>query len=116
MGDKAGINRSLNTIRTELEYLRDSGVIIPPQFQSIMAQLPQPGGAPSPYVDPRYAQGANYVDPVNLAAATQDPNHPANPNHPKHNEWAKKLGGKLGNAFVFGAGATAGGDLVNSIF
>ena len=34
----------------------------------------------------------------------------------QHNEWAKKLGGKLGNAFVFGAGATAGGDLVNSIF
>ena len=40
MGDKAGINRSLSTIRTELEYLRDSGVVSPPQFQSIMAQLP----------------------------------------------------------------------------
>lgn len=40
MGDKAGINRSLNNVRTELEYLRDSGVLAPPQFQSIMAQLP----------------------------------------------------------------------------
>ncbi len=40
MADKAGINRSLSTIRTELEYLRDSGVVSPPQFQSIMAQLP----------------------------------------------------------------------------
>ena len=40
MGDKAAINRSLNNVRTELEYLRDSGVLVPPQFQSIMAQLP----------------------------------------------------------------------------
>ena len=40
MGDKAGINRSLNNVRTELEYLRDSGVLVPAQFQSIMAQLP----------------------------------------------------------------------------
>lgn len=40
MGDKAGINRSLNNVRTELEYLRDSGVLAPPQFQSIMAQIP----------------------------------------------------------------------------
>ncbi len=40
MGDKAGINRSLNNVRTELEYLRDSGVLHPQQFQSIMAQLP----------------------------------------------------------------------------
>ena len=40
MADKAQINRSLNTIRTELEYLRDSGVLAPPQFNSIAAQLP----------------------------------------------------------------------------
>ena len=40
MTDKAQINRSLNTIRTELEYLRDAGVLAPPQFNSIAAQLP----------------------------------------------------------------------------
>ena len=40
MADKAAANRSVNTIRTELEYLRDSGVLNPAQFQSIMAQLP----------------------------------------------------------------------------
>lgn len=34
----------------------------------------------------------------------------------QHGEWAKKLGEKFGNAAVFGAGATAGSDLVNSIF
>lgn len=33
----------------------------------------------------------------------------------QHGAWAKKLGEKLGNAAIFGAGATAGGDLVNSI-
>jgi hypothetical protein len=40
MPDPAQVNRSLSTIRTELEYLRDAGVLYPPQLQSIMAQLP----------------------------------------------------------------------------
>lgn len=40
MPDTAQVNRSLSTIRTELEYLRDAGVLSPPQLQSIMAQLP----------------------------------------------------------------------------
>ncbi|KAL8695063.1 MAG: hypothetical protein Q9218_000431 [Villophora microphyllina] len=132
MGDKAGITRSLNNIKTELEYLRDSGVVQPPQFDSIMAQLPQ-NGVPSQYFDPRFAQGANHVDPSAISQASQDPSHPANPNHPKvsssrclvlniklivimkHGEWARKLGAKFGNAAVFGAGATAGSDLVNSV-
>ena len=103
MADKAAANRSLNTIRTELEYLRDSGIVNPAQFQSIMAQLPvsipffqdhrletnisqQPNGVPSQYIDPRYAPGGNYADPTpvsQIAQAAQDPNHPANPNHPK---------------------------------
>ena len=39
-GDPAAANRSLSTIRTELEYLRDSGMLHPEQFQSIMNQLP----------------------------------------------------------------------------
>lgn len=40
MPDVAQVNRSLSTIRTELEYLRDAGILSPPQLQSIMAQLP----------------------------------------------------------------------------
>lgn len=40
MLDTAQVNRSLSTIRTELEYLRDAGVLSPPQLQSIIAQLP----------------------------------------------------------------------------
>lgn len=38
--EPAAANRSLNTIRTELEFLRDSGLLNPAQFQSIMSQLP----------------------------------------------------------------------------
>ena len=38
--EPAAANRSLNTIRTELEFLRDSGLLNPAQFQSIMNQLP----------------------------------------------------------------------------
>jgi hypothetical protein len=40
MSDPAQINRSLGTIRTELEYLAAAGVLSPPQLQSIQAQLP----------------------------------------------------------------------------
>ena len=40
MPDAAQINRSLSSIRTELEFLQASNVLSPPQFQSIMAQLP----------------------------------------------------------------------------
>jgi len=113
MGDKAGINRSLNTIRTELEYLRDSGVVSNPQFQSINAQLPQPGGQPSPYVDPRYS-GQPQMNPSQIAQQAQDPNHPANPQNPHHHEWVKNLAEKFGNAAVWGGGATMGSDIVNS--
>jgi hypothetical protein len=44
MSDPAQINRSLSTIRTELEYLASSGVLAPPQLQSIQAQLPVSSG------------------------------------------------------------------------
>lgn len=40
MVDPAQVNRSLSTIRTELEFLQASNVLNPAQFQSIMAQLP----------------------------------------------------------------------------
>ncbi|KAF2083936.1 hypothetical protein K490DRAFT_60017 [Saccharata proteae CBS 121410] len=116
MGDAPQTNRSLNTIRTELEYLRDSGVLSPPQYQSISAQLPQHGGAPSQYVDPYYQSGGQMLNPSQIAQQAQDPGHPAHPQNPKHHEWAKKLATQFGNAAVFGAGATAGSDLINKIF
>lgn len=112
MPDIAAVNRSLSTIRTELEYLRDAGVVSPPQFQSIMAQLPQPGGAPSPYVDPKFTSGQTF-NPAQISQQAQDPNNPAHPQNPKHHEWAKQLGAKFGNAALWGAGATFGSDMVN---
>ncbi|RFU30135.1 hypothetical protein B7463_g6199, partial [Scytalidium lignicola] len=116
MPDPAQINHSLSTIRTELEFLRDSGVLNPAQFQSINAQLPQHGGAPSQYVDPRYAGGAApKFDPSLIAQQAQDPSHPAHPKNPKHHEWAKNMASRFGSAMMFGAGATFGGDMVNDV-
>ncbi|KAL3427934.1 hypothetical protein PVAG01_01443 [Phlyctema vagabunda] len=113
MPDTAQINRSLSTVRTELEFLRDSNVVSPAQLQSILAQLPQQGGVPSQYVDPKYNPSAQPFDPSRVAQQAQDPNHPAHPSNPKHHEWAKNLAMKFGNAAMFGAGATFGGDMVN---
>ncbi|MCJ1306173.1 hypothetical protein MMC08_008991 [Hypocenomyce scalaris] len=110
MSDKAAITRSLQTLQTELAYLADSGVLSPPQLSSITAQLPQPGGVPSNYVDTHHG-----MNPGQIAQQAQDPANAAHPKNAKHHEWASKFAGRLGNAAVFGAGATMGRDLVNSI-
>ncbi|KAI5365057.1 hypothetical protein Slin15195_G045950 [Septoria linicola] len=44
-----------------------------------------------------------------------NPEHPAHKDHPKHHEFLKKLASKFGNAAVFGAGATAGSDMINGL-
>ena len=115
-----------------------SGVLGPAQFQSIMAQLPH-DGKQSEYADARYVNGGHVVDASEISKAAQNPEHPAHPQHPQvgpvsaikadvlktvcgpgltclqHGQWAKKLGGRLGNAAVFGAGASMGADLVHGI-
>jgi LAS seventeen-binding protein 1/2 len=50
-----------------------------------------------------------------MAQQAQDPNHPAHPQNPKHHEWVKSMATKFGNAAMFGAGATFGGDMVNDV-
>ncbi|KAE9375065.1 hypothetical protein N431DRAFT_336009 [Stipitochalara longipes BDJ] len=113
MPDAAQINRSLSSIRTELEFLQASNVLSPPQLQSILAQLPQ-NGQPSNYIDPRYNPNpAQQFNPGAMAQQAQDPSHPANPANPNHHEWIKNMAMKFGNAAMFGAGATFGGDMVN---
>jgi len=73
----------------------------PQQYQS----PPPPGPGPSnPYNSP--------VPPMAVAEQPVDGNKPPN----KGAEMGKKFGKKLGNAAIFGAGATLGADLVNSIF
>lgn len=83
MPEPAQINRSLSTIRTELEFLQQSGVLSGPQFQSIMAQLPGQNGAPSQYIDTKFAPGSQQFDPSRVAQQAQDPNNAAHPNNPK---------------------------------
>lgn len=69
--------------------------------------------APAPYRETNYgnvpvqvAYGAGPSD-----AAPVDPKQPS-----KGQEYGKKFGKKLGNAAIFGAGATIGGNIVNGIF
>ncbi|TVY34517.1 hypothetical protein LOCC1_G008346, partial [Lachnellula occidentalis] len=79
MPEPAQINRSLSSIRTELEFLQASNVLSPPQMQSILAQLPQ-NGAPSSYIDPRYNPSAEkQFNPARVAQEAQDPKQPAHP-------------------------------------
>lgn len=89
MPEPAQVNRSLSTVRTELEFLRDSGVLLPQQLDSIMAQLPQ-NGQPSQYVDSRYggSYGQQQWQPSGpqfqqISQAALDPQSPANPKHAK---------------------------------
>lgn len=49
--------------------------------------------------------------PVAVAQGNGQPQGPS-----KFSGLGKKVGGRFGNAVVFGAGATMGADLVNSIF
>jgi hypothetical protein len=135
MPDAAQINRSISTVRTELEFLRDSGALLPQQLDSILAQLPQ-NGQQSSYIDPRYGSQQWGPSPQvfnQVSAAAQNPQSPANPDHPKvsgflcemawmrlmtgtqHHEWAKGMAGKFGNAMMWGAGATLAGDIVNDV-
>ncbi len=60
--------------------------------------LQQPGGIPSKYIDPQYAQGnPHYADPMPtaIAQAAQDPNNPANPKHPSVRQHVQRKHGDL---------------------
>lgn len=72
------------------------------------AQGQTPNNATNPYSSP--------VPPMAIAnpGEQQQAAEPGKPN--KAGEMGKKFGKKLGNAAIFGAGATIGADLVNSIF
>ncbi|CAG59105.1 uncharacterized protein GVI51_F04455 [Nakaseomyces glabratus] len=200
---QSAINRSLNNIRNELDFLRESNVISEGCFKEIMMKLPSNGASPVPppmsleYVEALYdfqpqqdgdlairagdkiqvlekpsaewyrgtvngREGmfpSNYVRPAaapsaNLAPPAYDNpklspqptvqsfQPPAQPivaqpspqpayyqappqqvvveQQPVQQSSAhnglKSFGSKLGNAAIFGAGATLGSDLVNSIF
>ena len=70
--------------------------------QSQQQQGPPPPGPSNPY--------NSSVPPMQMA------NEPTEGKPGKGQEMGKKFGKKLGNAAIFGAGATIGGNIVNSIF
>jgi hypothetical protein len=71
-------------------------------------QQPYQAGPPPPGPSNPYNAA---VPPMAVAEAPSEPGKPG-----KGQEMGKKFGKKLGNAAIFGAGATIGGNIVNSIF
>ncbi|KHN98681.1 SH3 domain containing protein [Metarhizium album ARSEF 1941] len=82
-----------------------------------------------PYPQPQYGyppagQGppqqqnpySSSVPPMAVAEGGQPANGQQQQGDSKVGEYGKKFGKKLGNAAIFGAGATIGGNIVNSIF
>lgn len=68
--------------------------------------------APPPQQNPYNSN----VPPMAVAEGSQPAQQQAPEGENKMGEYGKKFGKKLGNAAIFGAGATIGGNLVNSIF
>ncbi len=75
-------------------------------YQGQQQQQPPPPGPTNPY--------DSSAPPMGVANQPTDQEGQQGPN--KVGEMGKKFGKKLGNAAIFGAGATLGADLVNSIF
>lgn len=89
--------------------------------QETKAPVPQYGYP----AQPSYAQGPpqqknpydSSVPPVAIAQGSGGPSGEEQKEGPsKLEKHGKKFGKKLGNAAIFGAGATIGGNIVNSIF
>ena len=77
----------------------------------------QPPSSPAPQVPAQNPYNTS-VPPMAIASGSQPPadQQGQQQGHGKAGEMGKKFGKKLGNAAIFGAGATMGADLVNSIF
>lgn len=82
----------------------------PPQQQ----QQPFPPASTSYYQPP--AQQQPQQQQVEQVQQQQPPAEGSGGHHNAIADGAKKFGGKLGNAAIFGAGATIGSNIVNSIF
>ncbi|CCF59407.1 hypothetical protein KAFR_0G03740 [Kazachstania africana CBS 2517] len=94
---------------------KDSFAPPPPQYQQYSNNYQQPS-----YSQPAYppASTGYYQQPQQVQV--QQPQQVQVQQQPQQqsqtNEQLKRFGSKLGNAAIFGAGATLGSDLVNSIF
>ncbi|CAA17920.1 Protein csh3 [Schizosaccharomyces pombe] len=103
-----------------VRLLEDSAVKAqppPPPPQQNYPPAASSSAPPMQYQQTAYPpQQAPYPPVQAYPQAPQQPIVVAQPTEHKHSSTFKKIGSGLGSAFVFGAGATAGADLVNSIF
>ncbi|EPY53597.1 wiskott-Aldrich syndrome binding protein Lsb1 [Schizosaccharomyces cryophilus OY26] len=101
--------------------------IFPSNYVSVLddAATKPPSIPPVQYISPGSSSSTPIYPPPNAYPGpgyavqqppAQQPVIVAQGSSPKKHNGLKKLGSNVGNAFVFGAGATAGADLVNSIF
>jgi hypothetical protein len=102
--------------------------IFPRNYVFVEQENKAPAPAAVPYQQPQYGYPApgqgppQHQNPYNASAppmAVADGNQPAQGQQQgdgKVGEYGKKFGKKLGNAAIFGAGATIGSNIVNSIF
>ncbi|KAG6060207.1 hypothetical protein E4U32_003585 [Claviceps aff. humidiphila group G2b] len=86
------------------------GAAVPSPAPYGQPQYGYPPQGPPPQQNPYNAS----VPPMAVAQGGEAPQAQGDGN--KVNQYGKKFGKKLGNAAIFGAGATIGGNIVNSIF
>jgi hypothetical protein len=84
--------------------------------QPVYASPPPLAAANGPYPPPPQAHNPynSHVPPMSVAEGGESAGGSSGKS--KVSEHGKKFGKKLGNAAIFGAGATIGGNIVNSIF
>lgn len=125
-GDRVGVFPS-NYVKPAFDEQRGAPPVpAPPQYQQAIApqntsssnattQSYQQPPFPPPSTGYYQNQQQYYQQPQQVPPPQQQQQLQQQPQK-QGNGRLSKIGGQLGNAFVFGAGATLGGDLVNSIF
>ena len=122
--DKILVQKKVNTdwwqglnVRTGLVGIFPSNYVFIEPKDEKKAPAPQYG---YPAQQPQYAGGPpQQQNPYNSAVppmAVAEGGQPSEQQPSKAQEYGKKFGKKMGNAAIFGAGATIGGNIVNSIF
>ncbi|KAI9658202.1 MAG: hypothetical protein M1831_004049 [Alyxoria varia] len=90
--------------------------IFPRSYVKVEEKLP-PAQSPAPVMTPGTSVHGETSYGNAPLAVSQGNSGPSNPGPPgKFEQHGKKFGKKMGNATIFGAGATLGGKMVNSIF
>lgn len=105
--------------RTGLEGIFPRNYVLVEHENKKAEPVPQPQyGYPAQQQGPPAQQNPydTSVPPMSIANGGQQGEQQGEHKDSKVNQYGKKFGKKLGNAAIFGAGATIGGNIVNSIF